>query len=148
MADFVNNAFWYTVWDAKSGDLLASGTAAMCARRLGYASANSFAASVCHWLKDGRQHVKYIYQRELIPRSEVDSLPRKPKGPPVFAARTSPRVMDSLLPITQKNNTLWRFCKWIRSSAGGCRATASMPTTGTVSGCGMTPGTAGRRATS
>ena len=54
MADFVNNAFWYTVWDAKSGDLLASGTAAMCARRLGYASANSFAASVCHWLKDGR----------------------------------------------------------------------------------------------
>lgn len=22
MADFVNNAFWYTVWDAKSGDLL------------------------------------------------------------------------------------------------------------------------------
>ena len=27
------------MWDAKSGDLLASGTAAMCARRLGYASA-------------------------------------------------------------------------------------------------------------
>lgn len=82
MADFVNNAFWYTVWDAKSGDLLASGTAAMCARRLGYASANSFAASVCHWLKDGRQHVKYICQRELIPRSEVDSLtPPRRKGP-------------------------------------------------------------------
>lgn len=77
----VNNAFWYTVWDAKSGDLLASGTAAMCARRLGYASANSFAASVCHWLKDGRQHVKYICQRELIPRSEVDSLPRTTKRP-------------------------------------------------------------------
>ena len=75
MADCVNNVPWYTVWDAKTGDLLASGTAAMCARRLGYASANSFAASVCHWLKDGRQHVKYIYQRELIPRSEVDSLP-------------------------------------------------------------------------
>ena len=71
MPDLVNNAFWHTVWDAKSG------TAAMCARRLGYASANSFAASVCHWLKDGRQHVKYICQRELIPRSEVDSLPRK-----------------------------------------------------------------------
>ena len=40
MPDLVNNAFWYTVWDAKSGDLLASGTAAMCARRLGYASAD------------------------------------------------------------------------------------------------------------
>ena len=52
MADCVNNVPWYTVWDAKTGDLLASGTAAMCARRLGYASANSFAASVCHWLKD------------------------------------------------------------------------------------------------
>ena len=62
--------------------LLASGTAAMCARRLGYASANSFAASVCHWLKDGRQHVKYICQRELIPRSEVDSLtPPRRKEP-------------------------------------------------------------------
>ena len=48
MADYVNNVPWYTVWDAKTGDLLASGTAAMCARRLGYASANSFAASVCH----------------------------------------------------------------------------------------------------
>ena len=38
MADLVNNAFWYTVWDVRTGDLLASGTAAMCARRLGYAS--------------------------------------------------------------------------------------------------------------
>ena len=34
---------WYTVWDAKTGDLLASGTSEMCARRLGYKSANSFA---------------------------------------------------------------------------------------------------------
>ena len=88
-ADFVNNVPWYTVWDAKTGDLLASGTAAMCARRLGYASANSFAASVCHWFKDGRQHVKYICQRELIPRSEVDSLPRKPKKPAGVGAPTS-----------------------------------------------------------
>ena len=81
MADCVTNVPWYTVWDAKTGDLLASGTAAMCARRLGDASANSFAASVCHWFKDGRQHAKHICQRELIPRSEVDSLPRKPKSP-------------------------------------------------------------------
>lgn len=68
MADFVNNVPWYTVWDAKSGDLLAS--------------ANSFASAVSHWLKDGRQHVKYICQRELIPRSEVDSLtPPRRKEP-------------------------------------------------------------------
>ena len=91
MADCVNNVPWYTVWDAKTGDLLASGTAAMCARRLGYASANSFAASVCHWLKDGRQHVKYICQRELIPRSEVDSLPRTTKEPARAPTRTSPK---------------------------------------------------------
>ena len=91
MADCVNNVPWYTVWDAKTGDLLASGTAAMCARRLGYASANSFSASVCHWLKDGRQHVKYIYQRELIPRSEVDSLPRKPKRPARVRSTDEPK---------------------------------------------------------
>lgn len=91
MPDLVNNAFWYTVWDAKTGDLLASGTAAMCARRLGYASANSFAASVCHWFKDGRQHVKYICQRELIPRSEVDSLPRKQKRPARVRSTDEPK---------------------------------------------------------
>jgi len=82
MADCVNNVPWYTVWDAKTGDLLASGTAAMCARRLGYASANSFAASARPPRPDGRQHVKYICQRELIPRSEVDSLtPPRRKEP-------------------------------------------------------------------
>lgn len=91
MPDLVNNAFWYTVWDAKSGDLIASGTAAMCARRLGYASANSFASSVCHWLKNGRQHVKHIYQRELIPRSEVDSLPRKTKRPARVRSTDEPK---------------------------------------------------------
>lgn len=57
----------------------------------GYASANSFAASVCHWFKDGRQHVKYIYQRELIPRSEVDSLPRKPKRPARVRSTDEPK---------------------------------------------------------
>lgn len=110
MADCVNNVPWYTVWDAKTGDLLASGTAAMCARRLGYASANSFAASVCHWFKDGRQHVKYICQRELIPRSEVDSLPRKnKKARPCSQHGRAQRVMEFASPITPKNNTLWRF---------------------------------------
>ena len=74
MPDLVNNAFWYTVWDAKSGDLLASGTAAM-----------------CHWFKDGRQHVKYICQRELIPRSEVDSLPRKTKRPARVRSTDEPK---------------------------------------------------------
>lgn len=61
MADLFNNAFWYTVWDAKT------------------------------WLKDGRQHVKYICQRELIPRSEVDSLPRKPKRPARVRSTDEPK---------------------------------------------------------
>ena len=54
MADYIHNVMWYTVWDAKTGDLVASGTAAMCARRLGYSSSGSFASAVSHWLCDGR----------------------------------------------------------------------------------------------
>lgn len=42
MSDYIHNVMWYTVWDAKTGDLVASGTAAMCARRLGYSSSGSF----------------------------------------------------------------------------------------------------------
>lgn len=79
MSDYIHNVMWYTVWDAKTGDLVASGTAAMCARRLGYSSSGSFASAVSHWLRDGRQHVKYTIQREYIPRSEVDSLPQRRK---------------------------------------------------------------------
>ena len=26
MADYIHNVMWYTVWDAKTGDLVASGT--------------------------------------------------------------------------------------------------------------------------
>lgn len=49
MPDTVHHVMWYTVYDAKTGNLLASGTSDMCARRLGYKSANSFASSVYHW---------------------------------------------------------------------------------------------------
>lgn len=42
--------------------------------KLGYKNAVSFSAAVCHWFKDGKKHLKYIYQREYILRSEVDSL--------------------------------------------------------------------------
>lgn len=96
MSDYIHNIMWYTVWDAKTGDLVASGTAAMCARRLGYSSSGSFASAVSHWLCDGRQHVKYTIQREYIPRSEVDSLPqrrkyKKTKSPPVLEHRRAAR---------------------------------------------------------
>ena len=85
---------WYTVWDAKTGDLLASGTSEMCARRLGYASANSFAAAVSHGLSGSHQTYKYTFARERIDRREVDSLPpvrtirKKPAGAPT---PTSPK---------------------------------------------------------
>ena len=75
MADYVHHVMWYTVWDAKTGDLIASGTAQQCARRLGYAGANSFASAVSHGLSGKHPPKKYIFQRERIERSEVDSLP-------------------------------------------------------------------------
>ena len=52
---------WYTVWDAKTGDLLASGTSEMCARRLGYKSANSFASAVSHGLSGSHRTYKYTF---------------------------------------------------------------------------------------
>lgn len=60
MPDLVNNAFWYTVWDAKSGDLIASGTAAMCARRLGLRQRQQF----CRFrlpLAQGRQAARQVH---------------------------------------------------------------------------------------
>lgn len=112
--EYYHHVMWYTVWDAKTGELVAAGTSAMCAAKLGYKNAVSFSAAVCHWFKDGKKHLKYIYQREYIPRSEVDSLippaPHRHKiGLPVRQHGQAQTVMDSLLPITPKNNTLWRF---------------------------------------
>lgn len=88
---------WYTVWDAKTGDLLASGPADLCARRLGYANTQCFISAVTHWLHSDRKHTKYIFQRELIPRSKVDSLPppltrgkgkkKQPAGAPTLTGR-------------------------------------------------------------
>lgn len=70
------SVMWYTVWDAKTGDLLASGTSELCARRLGYKIANSFASAVGHGINGRGRHKrkKYTFARERIDRSEVDSL--------------------------------------------------------------------------
>jgi hypothetical protein len=75
MYDTVHHVMWYTVYDAKTGDLIASGTSEMCARRLGYKSANSFASAVSHGLSGSHRTYKYTFARERIDRSEVDSLP-------------------------------------------------------------------------
>ena len=87
MADFVNNVPWYTVWDAKSGDLLASGTAAMCARRLGYASANSFATGS----RTAGSTSSTFASGSSSRAARWTACPANQKGPPVFAARTSPK---------------------------------------------------------
>ncbi len=75
MPDTVIHVMWYTVYDAKTGDLIASGTSEMCARRLGYKSANSFASASSHSRNGRRRARKYIFEKECIRRDEVDSLP-------------------------------------------------------------------------
>ena len=42
---------WYTIWLRKTGELVASGTGTECARRLGYASRNSFYSVLSHHRK-------------------------------------------------------------------------------------------------
>lgn len=98
MSDYYfHHVMWYTVYNAKTGELVTAGTSAMCAAKLGYKNANSFASAVVHGLRGKHPACKYTFTRERIERSEVDSLPparRKcKKGLPVLPARTSPRVM-------------------------------------------------------
>lgn len=105
MYDTVHHVMWYTVWDAKTGDLLASGTSEMCARRLGYKSANSFASAVSHGLSGRHPAHKYIFEKECIRRDEVDSLPpirRKKEEPARAPTRTSPKGDESRRPSPQK----------------------------------------------
>ncbi len=99
--DSFNRVVWYTVWDAKTEELIASGTAELCARRLGYKNANSFASAVSHAVKGGLSSKKYTFARETIKRSEVDSLPQyqrqaqKRKKPACAGTQTSQkRMMD------------------------------------------------------
>ena len=75
MADYISHVMWYTVYDAKTGELVAAGTSAMCARKLGYKHANSFVSAVSHGLSGKHSACKYTFARERIRRDEVDSLP-------------------------------------------------------------------------
>lgn len=99
------SVMWYTVLDAKTGDLLASGTSKLCARRLGYKSANSFASAVSHGLCGSHQAYKYTFARERIDRREVDSLPPVPykrKKPAGVGAPTSPKGDEFCFPSPPK----------------------------------------------
>ena len=81
MADFYNYCNWYTVWDAKTGDLIASGTSAMVARRLGYKSTAAFTTHYAHTqTRKPKKPYKYIMQRELVERREAELPPPRTRG--------------------------------------------------------------------
>ena len=75
MADYIHYITWYTVYSAKTGEVVAAGTSAMCAAKLGYKTANSFVSSVGHRRHEKRHPHKYIFEQERIDRAEVDCLP-------------------------------------------------------------------------
>lgn len=105
MPDTVHHVMRYTVYDAKTGDLIASGTSEMCARRLGYKSANSFESASCHSRSGRRRAYKYIFEKECIRRDEVDSLPPVRtirKKPARASTRTSPKSDEFRRPSPQK----------------------------------------------
>lgn len=79
--NFYSGCYWYTVLDAKTGNLIASGTSAMVARRLGYKSAAAFTAHYAHTQtrKPKKPH-KYIMQREYIQRREAELPPPRTRG--------------------------------------------------------------------
>lgn len=110
MPDTIHHVMWYTVYDAKTGNLLASGTSDMCARRLGYKSANSFASSVYHCRKKKRKPHKYSFFQEVIKRDEVDSLPpirrKKKKSLPVRQHGQAVRSDEFSRPSPQKYHNM------------------------------------------
>ena len=66
MADYIHYITWYTVYSAKTGEVVAAGTSAMCAAKLGYKTANSFASSVGH-----RRHEKGVRTSTFLSRSAL-----------------------------------------------------------------------------
>ena len=69
MADYIHYVTWYTVYSAKTGEVVAAGTSAMCAAKLGYKTANSFASSVGH-----RRHGKSARTSTFLSRSVSTAL--------------------------------------------------------------------------
>lgn len=109
MPDTVHHVMWYTVYDAKTGNLLASGTSDMCARRLGYKSANSFASSVYHCRKKKEKAAQvFLFSRSHKARrggQSATDTPQKKKSLPVRQHGQAKRVM-SLAAHHHKNITI------------------------------------------
>lgn len=62
---------WYTVYLAATDELVASGTAAECAKALGLASLNAFYCIVSHSHRNSKKYGKYQILTEKIKRSEL-----------------------------------------------------------------------------
>lgn len=73
MADTHNYCNWYTIYSAKTDEIVASGTSDMVIRQMGYASRNSFFSAVCHakYRKNSSRR-RYIYHVEQIPREDIN----------------------------------------------------------------------------
>ena len=64
---------WYTVYLAKTDEIIASGTADMIVRQMGCASSNSFFSAVCHAKhKKDNPRRRYIYHVEKIPQENIN----------------------------------------------------------------------------
>ncbi len=96
--DSFNRVVWYTVWDAKTEELIASGTAELCARRLGYKNANSFASAVSHAVKGGLSSKKiHVCERNdqtqrggqsaAVSTASANASTKTQKSPPVLEHR-------------------------------------------------------------
>ena len=86
---------WYTIWLRKTGELVASGTGTECARRLGYASRNSFYSVLSHHRKGagGQKPLrKYDFLVEELTAEGLAQLDRhnKKREPGGVTAPTSP----------------------------------------------------------
>ena len=73
MPDTVHHVMWYTVYDDKTDEIIASGTADMIVQQMGYASRNSFfrLAATPSTKKDNPRR-RYIYHVEKIPREDIN----------------------------------------------------------------------------
>ena len=101
------SVMWYTVYDAKTGDLIASGTSEMCARRLGYKSANSFASASCHGHAAAARHASTSSRKSASASSVMRwtafrRYATNAKSPPVRQHRRAARDDEFRRPSPQK----------------------------------------------
>ena len=65
------NINWYTVYNSKTDEIVACGTAEMIVQQMGYASWGSFFSSIYHSKK--HRDRKYIYHVEKVSRQELET---------------------------------------------------------------------------